>query len=215
MTLPGVDFTVAETILAALGDTARFETPDKAAAYLGLVPSTRQSGDHCYHGPITKQGARHARWLLVQAAQHAALHPGPIGAFFRRIAKKKNRNVAVVAVAHKLVVLAWHMLNNNEPYRYAQPKTLQAKLSRLRILATKQKRKGGLVKGQPRPAQYGNGRTKAVPGLDDLYAAEGLPPLSIQVKPGERAMLESQGLTAHAVAVRLPKRVARGVKPRA
>jgi len=215
MTLPGVDFTVAETILAALGDTSRFETPDKAASYLGLVPSTRQSGDHCYHGPITKQGARHARWLLVQAAQHAALHPGPIGAFFRRIAKKKNRNVAVVAVAHKLVVLAWHMLNNNEPYRYAQPKTLQAKLSRLRILATKQKRKGGLVKGQPRPAQYGNGRTKAVPGLDDLYAAEGLPPLSIQVKPGERAMLESQGLTAHAVAVRLPKRVARGVKPRA
>ena len=121
--------------------------PTRPASYLGLVPSTRQSGDHCYHGPITKQGARHARWLLVQAAQHAALHPGPIGAFFRRIAKKKNRNVAVVAVAHKLVVLAWHMLKNNEPYRYAQPKTLQAKLSRLRILATKQKRKGGLVKG--------------------------------------------------------------------
>ena len=155
MTLPGVDFTVAETILAALGDLSRFESPDKAASYLGLVPSTRQSGDHCYHGPITKQGARHARWLLVQAAQHSATHPGPIGAFFRRIAKKKNRNVAVVAVAHKLVVLAWHILKNNEPYRYAQPKTIQAKLSRLRILATKQKRKGGLVKGQPRPEQYG------------------------------------------------------------
>jgi hypothetical protein len=95
MTLPGVDFTVAETILAAFGDFSRFPTPDQAASYLGLVPSTRQSGDHCYHGPITKQGARHARWLLVQAAQHAALHPGPIGAFFRRIAKKKNRNAAV------------------------------------------------------------------------------------------------------------------------
>jgi transposase len=93
MTLPGVDFTVAETILAALGDLSRFPTPDKAASYLGLVPSTRQSGDRCYHGPITKQGVRHARWLLVQAAQHAGLHPGPLGAFFRRIAKKKNRNV--------------------------------------------------------------------------------------------------------------------------
>jgi transposase len=184
MTLPGVDFTVAETILAALGDLSRFETPDKAASYLGLVPSTRQSGDRCYHGPITKQGARHARWLLVQAAQHTALHPGPVGAFFRRIARKKNRNVAVVAVAHKLVVLAWHMLKNNEPYRYAQPKTLQAKLSRLRILATKQKRKGGLVKGAPRTAQYGQGRTKAIPALDQLYAAEGLPPLAADLKPG-------------------------------
>jgi transposase len=212
MTLPGVDFTVAETILAALGDTSRFETPDKAASYLGLVPSTRQSGDHCYHGPITKQGARHARWLLVQAAQHAALHPGPIGAFFRRIAKKKSRNVAVVAVAHKLVVLAWHMLKNNEPYRYAQPKTLQAKLSRLRILATKQKRKGGLVKGQPRPAQYGKGRTKAIPALDQLYAAEGLPPISAELKPGERKMLEQHGVADHTAAVRTPRRIPRGIK---
>jgi transposase len=213
MTLPGVDFTVAETILAALGDLSRFETPDKAASYLGLVPSTRQSGDHCYHGPITKQGARHARWLLVQAAQHAAVHPGPIGAFFRRIAKKKNRNVAVVAVAHKLVVLAWHMLKNNEPYRYAQPRTLQAKLSRLRILATKQKRKGGIAKGQPRTAQYGKGRTNAVPALDDLYIEEGLPPLSKQLKAGEQAMLTRQGLAAYAAEVRVPKRVPRGTKP--
>jgi transposase len=213
MTLPGVDFTVAETILAALGDLSRFPTPDKAAAYLGLVPSTHQSGDHCYHGPITKQGARHARWLLVQAAQHAALHPGPIGAFFRRIAKKKNRNVAVVAVAHKLVVLAWHILKNNEPYRYAQSKTLEAKLSRLRILATGRKRKGGLAKGQPRPAQYGKGRTQAVPGLDHLYAAEGLPPLAKTLKSGEKAMLDRQGLAAFAAAVRQPSRIARGTKP--
>jgi transposase len=215
MTLPGVDFTVAETILAALGDLSRFETPDKAASYLGLVPSTRQSGDRCHHGPITKQGARHARWLLVQAAQHAATHPGPIGAFFRRIAKKKNRNVAVVAVAHKLVILAWHILKNNEPYRYAQPRTLQAKLSRLRILATGRKRKGGLVKGQPRTEQYGKGRTRAVPGLDGLYAAEGLSPLSNPVKPGEQAMLERQGLTSFAAAVRVPTRLLRGVKTEA
>ena len=209
MTLPGVDFTVAETILAALGDLSRFETPDKAASYLGLVPSTRQSGERCYHGPITKQGARHARWLLVQAAQHAALHPGPVGAFFRRIAQRKNRNVAVVAVAHKLVVLAWHMLRNNEPYRYAQPRTVEAKLSRLRIQATGQKRKGGIAKGQPRPQQYGKGRTKAIPGLDDLCAREGLPPLS-KPKTGERAMLARQGLAGYADSVRVPKRVPRG-----
>jgi len=215
MTLPGVDFTVAETLLAALGDLSRFETPDQAASYLGLVPSTRQSGDRCYHGPITKQGARHARWLLVQAAQSAALHPGPIGAFFRRIAKKKCRNVAIVAVAHKLVVLAWHLLKNHEPYRYAQPKTLQAKLSRLRILATNQKRKGGLPKGQGRPAQYGRGCTKAVPALDQLYAREGLPPLAAQLQPGEQAMLAERGLAACAADIRVSKRVPkrRALKP--
>ncbi len=107
------------------------------------------------------------------------------------------------------------MLNNNEPYRYAQPKTLQAKLSRLRILATKQKRKGGNAKGQPRPAQYGKGCTKAIPSLDDLYSKEGLPPLSQQLKPGEEAMLESRNLTAFAAAVRVPKRIPKGASKKA
>lgn len=48
---------MAQTLLAALGDITRSPTPDKAAGYLGLAPSTYQSGDHCYHGRITKQGA--------------------------------------------------------------------------------------------------------------------------------------------------------------
>jgi transposase len=64
---------------------------------LGLVPSTHQSGKRCYHGPITKQGHRHARALLVQAAHHVAEHPGPLGAFFRRVAKRRGYNGAVVA----------------------------------------------------------------------------------------------------------------------
>jgi transposase len=61
MTLPGVDVTVAESVLAALGDIERFPTPEQAAAYVGLVPSTRQSADKCYHGPITKRGNNQAR----------------------------------------------------------------------------------------------------------------------------------------------------------
>jgi hypothetical protein len=106
------------------------------------------------------------------------------------------------------------MLKNNEPYRYAQPRTVEAKLSRLRIQATGRKRKGGIAKGQPRPPQYGGGRTKAIPGLDDLCAREGLPPLA-PPKPGERTMLARQGLAAYAAAVRVPKRVSRGVKSEA
>jgi transposase len=53
MTLPGIDFAIAQAILAAFGDITRFSSANKAAANLGLVPSTRQSGDKCYHGPIT------------------------------------------------------------------------------------------------------------------------------------------------------------------
>ena len=85
--------------------------------------------------------------MLIQAAQHLRLHPGPLGVFFRRLAKKKNYNVAVVATARKLAVIAWHMLTNDEPYRYAQPTPTQAKLSRLRVKATGEVRKTGPKKG--------------------------------------------------------------------
>jgi len=90
ITLPGVDVLCAQTLLAALGDVSRFPDGDHAASYLGLVPSTKQSAAHIYHGPITKAGRGHARWMLVEAAQHVASHPGPLGVFFRRIASKKR-----------------------------------------------------------------------------------------------------------------------------
>ena len=97
MTLPGVDVATAEAMLAAWGDVRRFADGDHAASYLGLVPSTKQSASQCYHGPITKRGNSHARWMLIEAAQHLDKHPGPLGCFFRRLMKKKTRNVAVVA----------------------------------------------------------------------------------------------------------------------
>ena len=50
MTLPGVDVTTAEAMLAAWGDANRFPDGDHAASYLGLVPSTKQSAFNCYHG---------------------------------------------------------------------------------------------------------------------------------------------------------------------
>ena len=211
MTLPGVDFCVAEGILAAFGDFTRFPSADKAASYLGLVPSTFQSGDHCYHGRITKQGRSHARWMLVQAAQTAALHPGPLGAFFRKLARKKNRNVAIVATARKLATIAWHMLTNNEPYRYAVPGTIDAKFARLRIRATGEKRKSGSPKGSPRPANYGSGgASRAVRGLNEIYQREGLP-VPDQCKPAELRALQQAGpdVVRHAQEVLVSKRVPR------
>lgn len=174
MTLPGVDVATAETVLAALGDISRFPTPEQAAAYLGLVPGTRQSAQKCYHGPITKRGNVQARWMLIQAAQSIARHPGPLGAFFRRLKQKKNHNVAVVAVARKLVMIAWHMLTKNEPYRYAQPRSTETKLSRLRVSATGQKRRTGPRKGEKCVAKLPGG-SRTVKSLDQVYAVEALP----------------------------------------
>lgn len=177
MTLPGVDFTVAQGVLAAWGPIDRFPDADHAVAYLGLVPSTRQSDRHCYHGPITKQGNCHARWLLVQAAQHLDRHPGPLGHFFRRLAKKKNRNVAVVAAARKMGLIAYYMLKNREPYRYAIPDSTQNKLAKLRVRATGRRRRTGPPPGSRPPAARGTGNpTRRVPSLPEVYQKEDLPP---------------------------------------
>jgi transposase len=75
MTPPGVAHGVALSLLAALGDLSRFKDGDHAASYLGLVPSTRQSGRHCHHGSITKAGCGPTRTMLIQAAQHAPATP--------------------------------------------------------------------------------------------------------------------------------------------
>ena len=143
MTLPGVDVGTAEALIAAWGDHTRFRDADHAAAYLGLAPSTKQSAEHCYHGPITKRGNGHARWMLIEAAQHLDKHPGPLGVFFLRLLRKKNRNVAVVAAARKLARIAWLMLARNEPYRYAIPKSTETKLAKLRVKVTGKRRKSG------------------------------------------------------------------------
>jgi len=175
MTLPGISQHSAQSLLAAIGDITRFRDADSLASYLGLVPSTRQSANHCYHGPITKQGRSHTRWMLIQAAQSVRLHPGPLGHFFRRLKRRKPYNVAVVAVAHKLVLLAWHVLTKQEPYRYALPQATENKLRRLRIQATGLKRPTGSAPGTKKsPAKLPGGSQRIKP-LAEVYANEQVP----------------------------------------
>jgi transposase len=207
MTLPGLDYTIALTLLAALGEIDRFPDGDHVAGFLGLAPSTRQSGDKCYHGPITRRGNRRARWLLIQAAQHLAAHPGPLGVFFRRLLRKKNRNVAVVATARKLAVIAWHMLKHNEPYRYAQPKTTEQKLQRLRVKATGVRRKTGPRKGAPPAPNQGKGlRTRTCPSLPDIYQREGLPSATAPdaLTAGEQRVLAAMGTAPYVAEIQHP-----------
>jgi transposase len=131
MTIPGVNVTVAIGLVAAIGDIARFDSPQKLTAYFGLVPRVYQSAESCHHGGITKQGRSQARWLAVEAA-HCMVNSGaPLTASYHRIRRKKSHNVAVVALARKLVVVAWHLLTHQEPYRYAPAKRTRAKLRRV------------------------------------------------------------------------------------
>jgi len=142
--------------------------PCERAVHLGAgrqIATTHQSGKRCFHGHITKAGSNHARWLLTQGVQHLAKHPGPLGVFFRRLAKRRNRNVAIVATARKLVTIAFLMLKHQEPYRYAKPELMRKKLRELHYVAT----------GERLPVQ----RTRRPRGLADVYQAIGLPTVAV------------------------------------
>jgi transposase len=136
MTIPGVDATVALSIVAAVGDFTRFRSPDKLVAYLGLNPRVRQSGGlPASHGRITKAGPAHARGMLVEAAWSAAQAPGPLRAFYQRVRARRGMQVAVVATARKLAVLCWHLTIKGEDYAFAQPALVAHKQRKLELRA--------------------------------------------------------------------------------
>jgi transposase len=75
MGLRGVKLLTAAALVAELGDLSRFTHPRQLMAYLGLVSSEHSSGNRRRQGSITKAGNGHARWFLVEAAQHYRLPP--------------------------------------------------------------------------------------------------------------------------------------------
>jgi transposase len=143
MTVTGIDMTVALEISAAIGAISRFPSPDKMVSYFGLNPTVRQSGlQPAKHGRITKQGRAHARAMLVEAAWAAAKTPGPLRAFFLRIRARRGEQIAAVATARKLAVLAWHLLTKQEDYAWARPALHAKKLRDLDLKAGMPARRG-------------------------------------------------------------------------
>ena len=161
MTIPGVDATVALSIVAAVGDFTRFRAPEKLVCYFGLNPRVRQSGDQpASHGRITKAGPAHARGMLVEAAWSASKAPGPLRAFYQRVRARRGMQIAVVATARKLAVLCWHLIIKSEDYAFAMPSLVAHKQRKLELRA-------GL------PTQHGNRKGNAASySLKDVRAAE-------------------------------------------
>jgi transposase len=143
LTLPGVNVVAACALLAAIGDIRRFPTARQLVGYLGLDPKVRQSGSEPpRHGRISKQGPGETRHVLVEAAWHAARSSGPLRAFHERIAARRGSNIATVAVARKLAVIAWHMLSRGEDYAFARPSLTREKIRKLELATGAERHKG-------------------------------------------------------------------------
>jgi transposase len=143
LTLPGVNFITAAALMAAIGEIGRFPTARQLVSYLGLDPRVHQSGaEPARHGRISKQGPGETRHVLVEAAWHATRTPGPLRAFHQRIAVRRGGNIATVAVARKLAVIAWHMLSRGEDYAFSRPSLTREKLRRLELMTGAKHQKG-------------------------------------------------------------------------
>jgi hypothetical protein len=103
----------------------------------------RQSGNEpAKHGRISKQGPGEVRGLLVEAAWHAARTAGPLRAFHQRISARRGSKIATVAVARKLVVIAWHLLTRGENYAYMRPALHAEKLRKLELAVGARRQRG-------------------------------------------------------------------------
>jgi transposase len=119
-TLPGVGPVSALTLVAAVDRIERFSTAKKLVAYAGLAPSVRASGDRVEYGRITKQGRSEIRAVWMQAAR-AVLAVGdaaarPLQRWCERVARRRSKKTALVALARKLLTIAFHLLREGTIY---------------------------------------------------------------------------------------------------
>jgi transposase len=116
-TMPGVGPITSLTILAELGDIGRFKSRASVSNFAGMVPVVRNSNEKHYSGGITHRGPTHLRAALVEAAWKSKGRVTQYGVIFERVTARKGKQVAIVAVARRMLEDAWTMLTRDEVFR--------------------------------------------------------------------------------------------------
>jgi len=112
--IPGISLDLARAIIAETGlDMSRFPTAGHLVSWAGLCPSARQSGSRTRAGK-KGQGDTWLRGSLGQAAIGAARTATFLGERYGRIARRRGKAKAQVAVARSILVIIWHLLSNPE-----------------------------------------------------------------------------------------------------
>jgi transposase len=126
--IPGVDWVVAAVIIAEIGiDMTVFRSVRHLAAWAGVCPGNNESGGRRRRAPV-RRGNLHLQTVLVQAATAAARKKG---SYFRnkffRLSARRGYKRAAMAIAHKILIAAYHMLATRTPFRELGERYLDAR----------------------------------------------------------------------------------------
>jgi len=116
MSISGIGAYSALLILSEIGDISRFPRENSIVSYAGLAPSVHSSGGRTYHGHTTKQGSRWLRWILIEAVPHVVDSSPSYRCLYNNLVAKKGKGTAKVAIARKLLVAIYYMLQRGERF---------------------------------------------------------------------------------------------------
>ena len=121
-TIPGIARTAAQIIIAETGgDITRFETAAHLASWIGVCPGLNESAGVTKNAHIRRGNPNLKRILGVAAMAAIGQKDTYLYGYYRRIAARRGRQRALVAVMHKLTIAIWHVLHDNVPYRDLGP----------------------------------------------------------------------------------------------
>jgi transposase len=117
-TIPGVSLRTAEILLAEIGtDMTRFPSAKHLASWAGMCPGNYESGGKRLNGK-TRKGSRWLRQVLVEAAHVAAKTKGTyLAAQYRRIAARRGKKRALMALGHTILIIVYYVLARKQPYQ--------------------------------------------------------------------------------------------------
>ncbi len=117
-TIPGINQRIAEILIAEIGvDMCRFKSASHLASWVGICPGNHQSAGKQLRGK-TRKGDRWLRQALIEAAQGAMRTKDTyLRAHGQRLTRRRGKKRAVVAVAHSILIIAYHVLQRRQPYQ--------------------------------------------------------------------------------------------------
>ncbi len=127
-----------EVVLSELGGYERFRNSKTVAAYAGLAPAVRQSGEkRSKDMRITKEGSGLLRWALVESAWRLVRSSPKWAARYARLKERKGKKRAIVAVARKLLCVLYAMLRTRTPYNVVTTETKAPQAPRKQLVVAR------------------------------------------------------------------------------